>query len=119
MRFLWNCYHNILLLYKAYNEYFHFSLASIRFILFSKNRLEIFFICFWFTYLNLNLNTIEYQRLHIYPICSENDIKSPGYVVDIGWLSDIWKTFPEHQLHNSFEFCEITRLNRLYSTLKF
>lgn len=40
-----------------------------------------------------------------------DNMRSPGYVRVISWLSDIWARFPEHKLINSFEFCGITSLS--------
>ncbi|CAF1098705.1 unnamed protein product [Brachionus calyciflorus] len=44
--------------------------------------------------------------------------KSPGYVLAIQWLSEIWENFTLHQLSNSFDCCGITRNNSLNKTLK-
>ena len=44
--------------------------------------------------------------------------KSPGYVLAIQWLSEIWENFPSHQLLNSFDCCGITSNSSLHKTLK-
>ncbi|CAF1148323.1 unnamed protein product, partial [Brachionus calyciflorus] len=43
--------------------------------------------------------------------------KSPGYVLAISWLSEIWENFEEHLIQNSFDYCVITAQNQLHKTL--
>ncbi|RNA29824.1 hypothetical protein BpHYR1_029257 [Brachionus plicatilis] len=44
--------------------------------------------------------------------------RSPGYVLSIQWLSEIWEAFESHIIKNSFESCGITCQNSLHKTLK-
>ncbi|CAF1021370.1 unnamed protein product [Brachionus calyciflorus] len=44
--------------------------------------------------------------------------KSPGYVLAIQWLSEIWENFESHAKKNLFDSCGITSQNDLHRTLK-
>ena len=43
-------------------------------------------------------------------------VRSPSYFLCIKWLSEIWATFPEHRIINSFEKCGVTSAQTCHST---
>ncbi|CAF0843188.1 unnamed protein product [Brachionus calyciflorus] len=45
------------------------------------------------------------------------NVKSPGYVKSITWLSEIWRDFDSNLLKESFDHCGITSQYQLHSAL--
>ena len=46
------------------------------------------------------------------------NMRSPGYVLCIQWLSEIWEQFPEYLIINSFEHCGVTSSGACHSALQ-